>query len=143
MRFIAIAGTISGMLLRAYFASVIGYAGFFAYHLIEGSLWRWIALILVPLWGLAMGVLSLPVALVAGGLARFTRSVTGAARWPAMLLGAAVAGLAGTVLFIWYMTALVDLIDWRARWPWPLAAALLAYLLEWLWRRLAPPIPVT
>jgi len=139
MRLIAIAGTISGMLLRAYLASVIGYAGFFAYQVMHGSLWRWIALILVPLWGLAMGVLSLPVALASSGVARFTRSVTGTARWPAMLLGAAVVGLAGTFLFIWYMTALIELIDWRARWPWPLAAALLAYLLEWSWRRRAPP----
>jgi hypothetical protein len=143
MRIIAAIGTLGGMLLRAYLGSAIGYAGWFGYQLWQGSLWRWLALIVVPFWGLVMGVASLPAALLGCGTARIAGSVTGAARWPAMLLGLAVAGFAGSWLFIWYMSTWLELFDWRSRWPWPLAASLIAYLLEYAWccwrRPAAPP----
>jgi hypothetical protein len=116
MRIFALAGMIAAVLLRAYLGSVIGYAGFFGYQLLQGSLWRWIALVLVPFWGLLMGVASLPVALLGACTARIAGSAAGAARWPALLAGLALAALAGTWLFIWYMTALLPVLDWRGRW---------------------------
>jgi hypothetical protein len=142
MRLIPLIGTIGGVLLRAYLASVVAYAGFLAYQLLQGSLWRWIAVITAPLLALAVGLASLPIALLGSGTARAAWSVRGPARWPAMLLGPAIAALAGIWLFICYMTALLPLVDWRWRWPWALAAVIGAYLLEcaWLrWRRATPP----
>ena len=139
MRIIALVGTITGTLLRAYLGSVIGYAGFFAWQLLQGSLWRWIALLAVPLWGLLMGVASLPIAVWSCVVAQLAGSFTGAARWPALLLGLAIAALSSTLVFIWYMTALFGLLDWWSRWPWPLAASLCAYLIECGWRRPASP----
>jgi len=37
MRIIAFVGTVSGVLLRAYLGSVIGYAGWFGYNVLRGA----------------------------------------------------------------------------------------------------------
>jgi hypothetical protein len=137
MRAIAVVGTIGGITMRAYLASVTGYAGWFAYQLLQGSLWRWFLLISVPFWALAMAVASLPAALAGSLAAQLALRAGGRVRWPALLAGLGIAAFAGTCLFTWYMSALLGLIDWRSRWPWPLAVSTCAYLLEcgWLSRR--------
>jgi hypothetical protein len=135
MRITAIAGTIGAMFVRAYLGSVVGYTAYWMHQLISSHLWSWKALVVAPLWGLMMGCVSFPVAQLSVWIARMAESGRGVLRIPLVLVGLSLALASGSYIFIWYMTALIPIVNWQKSWLWPVAASLCAFLIEYYWHQ--------